>query len=192
MKDVTWDLFIDSIDSVSGIIFFMILLEIQWEFFFYRPVNTDKPNFDSFLVFVGTEASFTAKIHLLKLSRNEKPFWIPSQNSEYPRIFRVTQANQNARKLLSTDLVNTTNKYNADRKYESERHFSNTTHIAIICALEFSCKFDTEPFKQKRKTNTKRKFAEPQIDYKFFEFSVLRFSYYIGTRQSNPLTISYR
>ena len=149
MKDVTWDLFIDSIDSVSGIIFFMILLEIQWEFFFYRPVNTDKPNFDSFLVFVGTEASFTAKIHLLKLSRNEKPFWIPSQNSEYPRIFRVTQANQNARKLLSTDLVNTTNKYNADRKYESERHFSNTTHIAIIFALEFSCKFDTEPVNRK-------------------------------------------
>ena len=30
-----------------------------------------------------------------------------SQNSEYPRIFRVTGANQNARKLLSTDLVNT-------------------------------------------------------------------------------------
>ena len=29
------------------------------------------------------------------------------QNSEYPRIFRVTGANQNARKLLSTDLVNT-------------------------------------------------------------------------------------
>ena len=92
--------------------------------------------------------------------------------------------------ILST--VIHTNKYSAKRKYESERHFSNTTHIAIICALEFSCKFDTEPFKQKRKTNTKRKFAEPQIDSKFFEFSVLRFSYYIGTRQSNPLTISYR
>ena len=30
-----------------------------------------------------------------------------SQNSEYPRIFRVTGANQNVRKLLSTDLVNT-------------------------------------------------------------------------------------
>ena len=29
------------------------------------------------------------------------------QNSEYPRIFQVTGANQNARKLLSTDLVNT-------------------------------------------------------------------------------------
>ena len=34
-----------------------------------------------------------------------------SQNSEYPRIFRVTGANQNARKLLSTDLVNTNKFY---------------------------------------------------------------------------------
>ena len=33
--------------------------------------------------------------------------WIPSQISEYPRIFRVTGANQNARKLLFTDLANT-------------------------------------------------------------------------------------
>ena len=32
---------------------------------------------------------------------------VGSQNSEYPRIFQVTRANQNARKLLSTDLVNT-------------------------------------------------------------------------------------
>ena len=30
-------------------------------------------------------------------------FSLRSQNSEYPRIFRVTGANQNARKLLSTD-----------------------------------------------------------------------------------------
>ena len=29
------------------------------------------------------------------------------QNSEYPRTFQVTGANQNSRKLLSTDLVNT-------------------------------------------------------------------------------------
>ena len=34
-------------------------------------------------------------------------FSLRSQNSEYPRIFRVTGANQNAQKLLSTDLVNT-------------------------------------------------------------------------------------
>ena len=30
--------------------------------FFYRPVNTDKPNFVSSLLFVGSAASFTAKI----------------------------------------------------------------------------------------------------------------------------------
>ena len=34
-------------------------------------------------------------------------FSLRSQNSEYPRIFQVTGANQIARKLLSTDLVNT-------------------------------------------------------------------------------------
>ena len=38
-------------------------------------------------------------------------FSLRSQNSEYPWIFRVTGANQNARKLLSTDLVNTNNNY---------------------------------------------------------------------------------
>ena len=34
-------------------------------------------------------------------------FSLRSQNSEYPRILQVTGANQNARKLLSTDLVST-------------------------------------------------------------------------------------
>ena len=38
-------------------------------------------------------------------------FFLRSQNSEYPRIFQVTGANQNARKLLSTDLVNTKRSY---------------------------------------------------------------------------------
>ena len=38
-------------------------------------------------------------------------FSLRSQNSEYPRIFQVTGANQNARKLLSTDLVNTKSGY---------------------------------------------------------------------------------
>ena len=40
----------------------MILLQISEKFFFYRPVNTDKPNFVFFLVFVGAAAPFTAKI----------------------------------------------------------------------------------------------------------------------------------
>ena len=34
-------------------------------------------------------------------------FSLCSQNSEYSRIFQVTGDNQNARALLSTDLVNT-------------------------------------------------------------------------------------
>ena len=38
-------------------------------------------------------------------------FSLDSQNSEYPRIFRVTGASQNARKLLSTNLVNTNTGY---------------------------------------------------------------------------------
>ena len=38
-------------------------------------------------------------------------FPLRSQNSEYPWIFRVTGANHNARKLLSTDLINTKAKY---------------------------------------------------------------------------------
>ena len=70
----------------------------------------DKPNFVSFLVFAGATASFFFfKFHLSKLSRNEKPFRNLSENSEYPMILRVTGANQNAPKLLSTDhdLVNT-------------------------------------------------------------------------------------
>ena len=36
-------------------------------------------------------------------------FSLRSQNSEYPRIFRVIGANQKVQKLLSTDLVNTNN-----------------------------------------------------------------------------------
>jgi len=38
-------------------------------------------------------------------------FSLGLQNSEYPRMFQVTGANQNVRKLLSTDLVNTNNNY---------------------------------------------------------------------------------
>ena len=54
------------------------------------------------------EALHVQLLHLpQKFYLSIQPFWIPSQNSEYPRIFRVTGANQNAQKLLSTDLVNT-------------------------------------------------------------------------------------
>ena len=45
-------------------------------------------------------------------------FSLHSQNSEYPRIFRVTGANQNARKKLSADLVNTNKQYTIDTEHK--------------------------------------------------------------------------
>ena len=100
----------------------MILLQFCKKFFFNWPVNPDKPNFVSLLVFAGAAASFTARSYLsIKLSRNEKPFWISSQNSEYPGIFPVTGANQNARKSLSTDLVKTDLDYSGIKQVESAR-----------------------------------------------------------------------
>ena len=53
--------------------FLWVCCKFGKKFFFFRPVNTFKPNFISFLVFVGAAASFTAKIDLLKPSGNEKP-----------------------------------------------------------------------------------------------------------------------
>ena len=46
----------------------MILLQNQFSksIFIYQPVNTNKPNFVSFLVFVGSAASVTAKIASFK------------------------------------------------------------------------------------------------------------------------------
>ena len=44
-----------------------------------------------------------------KVRETTRHFSLRSQNGEYTRIFQVTGANQNARKLLSTDLVNTNN-----------------------------------------------------------------------------------
>ena len=43
-----------------GSFFLTILLQIQRVIFFYRPVNSDKPNFGSFLVFFGAATSVTA------------------------------------------------------------------------------------------------------------------------------------
>ena len=45
-------------------------------FFFYRPVNTNKSNFVSFLVFVGAAASFTAKISFFEtIAKREAILW---------------------------------------------------------------------------------------------------------------------
>ena len=76
---------------------------------FYLPVNTYKPKIVAFLVsnlFVRL-LHLSLKFRLPKISRNWTPSWLLSQNSEKPRIFRVTGANRIARKLLFSDLVNT-------------------------------------------------------------------------------------
>ena len=58
-------------------------------------------------------------------------FSLGSQNSEYPRIFQVTGANQNARKLLSTDLVNTNGSY-CKEDHEKVYKFMYCSNMTII------------------------------------------------------------
>ena len=71
----------------------------------YPPLLTDPEGDSCFSIYQIRWIKYTLlQFLLLKRSRH---FSLGSQNSEYPRIFRVTGANQNARKLLSTDLVNT-------------------------------------------------------------------------------------
>jgi len=51
----------------------------------------------------------------------KRNFSLRSQNSEYPTIFQVTGANQNAQKLLSTDLVNTNDPYSNIRSTVTDK-----------------------------------------------------------------------
>ena len=63
-------------------------------------------------------------------------FSLRSQNIEYPRIFQVTGANQNARKLLSTDLVNTKYWYTHSKFVFEELYSKNTwTFFIFILSL---------------------------------------------------------
>ena len=76
---------------------------------FYLPVKTDKLKFVAFLVFVCTTVSFIAQIS--SSENSSKRDAILASVAKQPKIFRVTVANQNARKLLFTDLVNTNEGY---------------------------------------------------------------------------------
>ena len=80
----------------------------------YQLTLTSKNSSLSWLLFVLL-LHLTLKFHLSQMSQNETPSWLRSQNSEYPKIFRFTGANQNARNLLFTDLVNTNTAYFKDR-----------------------------------------------------------------------------
>ena len=86
----------------------MILLQIQHENNFLPTSKHRQAKFHRFLgIFFVRLLYLSHKFRLPKMARNETPSWLRSQNSEEPRIFWVTGANQNARKLLFTDLVNT-------------------------------------------------------------------------------------
>ena len=80
----------------------MILIQIQQEIFLYRPVNTDKPNFVSFLYLLVQLLHLPLKFHLSKVSRNQKPFGIPCQNSEY-----AMQEYSELRKPIKTRIIKT-------------------------------------------------------------------------------------
>ena len=87
---------------------FTILLQIQQEnnFSTSQWTPTSQSSSLSWYFFVQL-LHLSLKFRLPKMSRNETPSWLRSENSEQPRIFRVTGANQNAPNLLFTDLVNT-------------------------------------------------------------------------------------
>ena len=73
-------------------------------------VNTRKPKFVAFLVFVCTSASVSAQISSSQNALKRDDILAPVAKQLMAKdIFRVTGANQNARKLLFADLVNTGN-----------------------------------------------------------------------------------
>ena len=94
--------------NISGILssaFLQFSCKFSKKVIFHLPVNTDKLKFVAFLVFVCTTASFIAQIS--SSENSSKRDAILASVAIQPRIFRVTVANENARKLLFTDLVNT-------------------------------------------------------------------------------------
>ena len=114
--------------NILGIFFkciFTILLQIQHEniFYLYQQTPTRQSQSLSWYLFVRL-LHLSLKFRLPKMSRNETPSWLRSQNSEQPRIFRVTGANQNARKVLFTDLVNTKIKISFQLCYWTIRQWS--------------------------------------------------------------------
>ena len=84
-------MFTFQLTEFQGIIFYAFVAN-SVRIFFWQLVHTDKPNFASFLVFVGTAASFTAKISSFKAFPKQ---WIS-------KVIQSYGANQK-----STDLVNT-------------------------------------------------------------------------------------
>ena len=85
------------------------IFKTEFEIGFWRIwpliVNIDKVNFVSFLAFVGVAASFKVKITSFETVAKREAILNSVPKQLYPRILWVTGANQNARKLLSTELI---------------------------------------------------------------------------------------
>ena len=74
----------------------------------YPPLFTDREGGSCFSIYqIRWRKKHFFNLFFRNFRETTRHFSLRSQNNEYPRIFRVTGANQNARKLLSTDLVNT-------------------------------------------------------------------------------------
>ena len=78
----------------------------------YPPLFTDPEGDSCFSIYqIRWRKTRFFNFFLWNFRETTRHFSLGSQNSEYPRIFQVTGANQNARKLLSNDFVNTKSKY---------------------------------------------------------------------------------
>ena len=71
----------------------------------YPPLFSDPEGDSCFSIYQISWIKKNAVLIFLNFREKKRHFSLRSQNSEHPWIFRVTGANQNARKLLSTDLV---------------------------------------------------------------------------------------
>ena len=82
----------------------MVLTQIQSEVFFYQPVNTNKSNFVSFLVFVGAAASFTAKISFFEtVAKREVILWSRPKTVNiqgYSKLREPTRTRENCFPLI--------------------------------------------------------------------------------------------
>ena len=73
----------------------------------YPPLFTDPEGDSCFSIYQIIWIKKTLlQFLLLKLSRNDAPFFSPSQNSEFPRIFQVMGANQTRENCYPLILVN--------------------------------------------------------------------------------------
>jgi len=91
--------------------FLRFCCKFSMKIIFYLSVNTDRPKFVPFLVFVCMTASFITQISSIKNVSKRDTILALVAKQWIAKVFWVMRANQNVQKLLFTDLVNTKTKY---------------------------------------------------------------------------------